>query len=100
MAQYNQLAENVAEFYKNAFPIIRYFIENGADPNSQNGEALGNLCHWSNEYVLEIITYLLDHGAEVNKNSSLAYWTAFNYCRPKVLQLIISRGGKANVAKG
>lgn len=97
--QYNALSEKVAVFYEKATPIIHYFIERGADPNSQNGEALANLCKWSNEHVLGLIEYLLGKGANVNINSSLPYWTAFNNCRPKVLQLLIASGGKANVVK-
>ena len=96
MARYNALCRKVEAFYGNASPIVHYFIDNGADPNSQGGEALNNLCKWSNEYVLEILKFLLDHGADVNVNASLAWWTAWNCHRPRVLALIKQYGGKAN----
>ena len=98
MTQYNELSQKIEAYYVGAEAIIHYFVEHGADPNSQNGEALGNLCRWSSEVVLRLVAYLLDHGAEVNINSSLPYWTAFNNCRPRVLQLLVSRGGAATAA--
>jgi hypothetical protein len=96
MAAYDIMRQKIEDFYKDASPIIHYFIDNGADPNSQNGEALGNLCKWANDYVLEILKFLLDHGADVNVNSSLAWWTAWNNHKPRVLQLLQQYGDKAN----
>jgi len=98
-AAYMKISEKAMEFYKNASPIIHYFVDNGADPDSQNGEALGNLCKWSNDYVLELIEYLLNKGADVNINASLPWWTAWNNHRPKVLQILMSHGGRANLAR-
>ena len=93
--QYDALTEKVKVFYEQAFPIIQYFVEKGADVNAQNGEVLGSVCQWSNDGVLQIIEYLIQHGANVNANHSLAYWRAYNNFRPKVLKLLMSHGGKA-----
>jgi hypothetical protein len=95
IAAYDALSEKVNAFYENAKPIIQYFVENGADVNSQNGEVLGAICKWSNDSVLQILEYLIQHGADVNINHSLAYWTAYNNFRPRVLKLLVAHGGKA-----
>lgn len=102
MAKYAQLSEKVKEYYKEAFPIIQYFIERGADPNVQNGKALESLCMWNNEYVLQILEYLCSLKGkdgqpllDVNINHSVAWWSAYNNYRKPVLELLKRFGGRA-----
>jgi len=95
IAQYDQLNENVKVYYERMFPMIRYLVEHGADVNGRDNKALGNICMWSNDTVLQIIEYLIQHGAEVNGNRSFAYWQAYNNFRPKVLKLLTSHGGQS-----
>lgn len=94
--QYDNLFVKVEEFYNKAVPIIKFFVENGADVNAQDGEVLGSLCQWCNDSVLYLIEYLLQHGTKVNANNSLAYWRAYYNFRPKVLKVLIAHGGKVS----
>jgi len=95
MQQYDNLSQKVEAFYQKAIPIIKYFVEAGADVNAQNGEPLSHLCTWSNDHVLWLIEYFIQHGADVNANHSVAYWKAYNNFRPKVLKLLVANGAKA-----
>lgn len=71
----------------NAYDIVKLLLDNGADVNYQNNQALYECC---SEGYYDICQLLLDHGADITSGRSLV--VACKYGNVDIVQLLLSRG--------
>ncbi len=69
--------------------MLKILIENGANVNARNGQALINAI---NGMRLPVIKTLLNNGANVNLNNGEGIFTAIRYRPLSVLKLLVEYG--------